>query len=61
MRECGFYWVMINKNVGWLIAHYDDHSRLFGLIGDDEWLCDADMFKINENRILNPEEGETGN
>ncbi len=46
---------MINKNIGWLIAHYDAHSKLFGLVGDNEWLCDGDMVEIDEIRLIKGE------
>lgn len=59
MRETGWYWVRDSR--GWTIASWDGDSEVWWVNGDHIPCGDEDFDKINEQRILNPDEIPTTN
>lgn len=48
-REGGFYWVMISSR--WMIALWDENTKLFYLTGKYGGLTPDYIERIDENRI----------
>ena len=53
-RETGYYWVKAYPNTGWETAKWT--GNYWYLTGTGKQKLDASFFKINETRILNPDE-----
>lgn len=59
-RKSGSYWVQ-GRGVdykGWQTAEYDEKTKFWLLPGCEDSIEDGDLFKINPNRIMSPDEWE---
>ena len=55
-RKSGFYWVKLDGE--WIVAEWDSKFNWWDITGWDDSLRDSDFDKINENRIMSPDEWE---
>ena len=56
MREDGYYWVKVYKGSHWVVLEWDSYFKQFDHNCYDDLYEEKDVYKINETRILNPEE-----
>jgi len=56
MREDGYYWVKVYKGSHWLFLNGIAIFKQFDHNCYDDLYEEKDVYKINETRILNPED-----
>ena len=54
MRKSGFYWVKFFG--GWESAFFEETESVWTIVGTESVFDDSDFDKINENRIMSPDE-----
>lgn len=52
--DSGYYWVREEGNPDWMIGHWDKPLKIWYFIGDSFSYENKDLIKINEDRILPP-------
>ena len=59
-RKSGSYWIKLRgvDCKGWQTAEYDSKNKWWFICGYEDSLEDDDLAKINENRIMSPDELE---
>lgn len=56
-RQSGYYWIMRSNLVAWEVAHFSKLSNSWYLLSSTRCVYHEDeIFKINETRILAPDE-----
>jgi hypothetical protein len=56
MREPGKYWIKKVKGGVWTVGHYAGGIKCWWLLANEHEFYDKDLYKIYEERILNPDE-----
>lgn len=51
----GFYWIKLVPNDNWIVARYSEETEYFYLTGVEETWMAAELHRINEERILPPQ------
>ena len=57
-RKSGHYWIKLNKDSPWIAARWYEGFVFWMITGVEDAIDDDDVCKVNENRIMTPDEWE---